>query len=468
MIRAWRLIPLALILLALAASTALPLVASQNQLMLLAGALAAAGGAALLLLSPPVGFAILLIASQFVPLEIGTGTQTGINIVVLLISALTGIWLLDRVVIRGRLLWLRSAPLLPLLLFAASAVFSLLVGQLRWFPVGGAPLRAQLGGLAIFLLSAAVYIVFTQQIHTVTWLKRLTWLFLGVGALFVFCTFYLGWLSSGWMQRISGLFRPGTGGSVFWVWLPVLAFGQVLLNRSLRWPWKAALLVLLAGCLYYRGVTTTEWTSGWVPALVGAAVLLLFVDVRLSALLVTAGLVCLPVFGPDLFDRWIYSTNEYSVVTRLEAARILWEIIQVSPIFGLGPANYYWYTPFYNIMGYYVSFNSHNNYLDLLAQTGFVGLGLFFWFLASAAQQGWRVFQRAQDGFSRAYAAACLAAIPALLTSAMLGDWVIPFTYNIGMSGLRSSFLSFLFLAGLVVLERASSKAAPTSPEAAP
>jgi O-antigen ligase len=195
--------------------------------------------------------------------------------------------------------------------------------------------------------------------------------------------------------------------------------------------------------------------------------LVLLVDARLSVGLVIAGLIVLPLIGPAFYERLILASNEYSVFTRIEAARILLEIIKTSPVFGLGPANYYWYTPLYSILGYFVPFNSHNNYLDLLAQTGIVSVVLFGWFLVRVTAQGVRLFRQAQPGFIKAYSAACLAAVPALLVSAMLGDWVIPFPYNIGMSGMRSSFFTFLFLGGLAVIEYRHSRL-PFSRESAP
>jgi hypothetical protein len=36
----------------------------------------------------------------------------------------------------------------------------------------------------------------------------------------------------------------------------------------------------------------------------------------------------------------------------------------------------------------------------------------------------------------------------------MLGDWVLPFVYNIGLGGFRSSILAWLFLGSLVSLEQ--------------
>jgi hypothetical protein len=36
----------------------------------------------------------------------------------------------------------------------------------------------------------------------------------------------------------------------------------------------------------------------------------------------------------------------------------------------------------------------------------------------------------------------------------MLGDWVLPFVYNVGLSGFRTGALAWFFLGGLVVLEK--------------
>jgi hypothetical protein len=34
----------------------------------------------------------------------------------------------------------------------------------------------------------------------------------------------------------------------------------------------------------------------------------------------------------------------------------------------------------------------------------------------------------------------------------MLGDWVLPFIYNVGLNGMRASLLGWIFLGGLVAL----------------
>jgi hypothetical protein len=36
----------------------------------------------------------------------------------------------------------------------------------------------------------------------------------------------------------------------------------------------------------------------------------------------------------------------------------------------------------------------------------------------------------------------------------MFGDWVLPFFYNVGLQGFRTSMLAWLFLGGLLSLEQ--------------
>jgi hypothetical protein len=47
-----------------------------------------------------------------------------------------------------------------------------------------------------------------------------------------------------------------------------------------------------------------------------------------------------------------------------------------------------------------------------------------------------------------------LGGLVATLVAGMLGDWIIPFFYNITLGGFRASILGWLFLGGLVFLEQ--------------
>jgi O-antigen ligase len=116
-------------------------------------------------------------------------------------------------------------------------------------------------------------------------------------------------------------------------------------------------------------------------------------------------------------------------------------------------ANYYWYTPLIPILGYHVQFNSHNNYVDIIAQTGIIGLACFFWFAFEVWRVGWGIREKVPDGFAKAYVIGALGGLVATLVSGMLGDWILPFVYNVGLQGFRSSLIGWLFLGGLIALE---------------
>jgi hypothetical protein len=150
----------------------------------------------------------------------------------------------------------------------------------------------------------------------------------------------------------------------------------------------------------------------------------------------------------------LLADEEYSAMTRWEAWRILAEIVKVNPVLGLGPANYYHYTPLFPILGWAVNFNSHNQYVDIVAQTGLLGLSCFLWFVWELGRLGWRMRVRVPDGFARAYLYGALGGLGGTLAAGLLGDWVLPFVYNIGLGGTRTSLLGWLFLGGLVVLEK--------------
>jgi O-antigen ligase len=158
--------------------------------------------------------------------------------------------------------------------------------------------------------------------------------------------------------------------------------------------------------------------------------------------------------APKVYELTMGGDNEYSLMTRVEAWRIMGEIVSINPLLGLGFANYSWYTPLFPILGYAVQFNSHNNFVDILAQTGVIGLLCFLWFAGAVGWIAWRLRTRVPDGFQRAYVIGALGGLAGTMAAAMLGDWVLPYVYNIGFAGFRYSVLAWVFLGGLLVIEQ--------------
>ena len=67
---------------------------------------------------------------------------------------------------------------------------------------------------------------------------------------------------------------------------------------------------------------------------------------------------------------------------------------------------------------------------------------------------GWRLREQAPAGFAQAYVYGALGGLAGMVMAGMLGDWVLPFFYNVGLNGFRNSMLGWLFLGGLVSLEQ--------------
>jgi O-antigen ligase len=211
---------------------------------------------------------------------------------------------------------------------------------------------------------------------------------------------------------------------------------------------------LVAATLYVGWFQGRTWESGWLPPLAALWVLLWLYSWRLGLIVTVVGALGILVRDPRLLSG-IAAAEEYSINTRLVAWEILLQnIIPLNPILGLGPANYYYYTRLFAISGYFVSFNSHSQYVDILAQTGIVGLLTFSWLMAAIARLGWRLRRTAKVGFERAYVYACLAGLAGSLCAGVFGDWFLPFVYNIGLTGFRASVLGWLFLGGLVAVDR--------------
>ena len=190
------------------------------------------------------------------------------------------------------------------------------------------------------------------------------------------------------------------------------------------------------------------------PPLVGIVIILWAAAPRLGFLATLAGIAGLATKLDKLTAFIMIGDNAYSLMTRLAAWKVVLEIAKVNPILGLGPANYRWYTPLFPILGWAVQFNSHNQYIDLIAQTGILGLICFLWFFLAVGWLGWQLRKRVPEGFPRAYVYGAIGGVAGTLASAAFGDWVIPFFYNITLGGFRASVLSWLFLGGLVALEQ--------------
>lgn len=445
--------------------------ANPPQLMIVAliGVLPAVAGAWFGLRYAHVGTIGLVAVSLLVPFEIGTGTGSAINATMLLLSFQLAALFLHSILFDKPLRLIQERVVYVAFAFVPVALISLIAGQIQWFPISGAGIAPQIAGTLLFIFAAAAFLLVGHQL-TIKHLEWMTFLFLALG--FVYMT---GRAFPALTRFTSALFVPAATGSVLWVWLGALAFSQALFNSQLRPIWRIGCLVLVVLMLSVALGSARSWSSGWLPLSASLGSILLFYIARLRPRililimpLIVGGMLMLIVNSLQTVDQvTTFSDESYSLLTRLDAYEIVLQLAHESPLFGLGAANYYWYTPLIPIRGYFVQFNSHSQIIDLIAQTGYVGLIVYLWFFVEMWLLAWRLLPRLPQGFSKAYVLATLGGVMGMLVSSILGDWVIPFVYNVGLSGFRAAIFGWLFMGGTLAIWRVSEEGKRRSGEVA-
>lgn len=398
---------------------------------------------------PQAGYAFLVLGCLLVKNEIGTETQSAINPAIVFSTLIVLVWLMLRLFYRHHQRPLSSCTIVPVLSFLAVTCIAFLIGQYPWFSVPAAPMHAQIGQLLIFLFSCLLFLAAADQLQDIRWLKIITSLYIFFGMFHMLPR--IGPISTLWIWKY--LPQSITGESMFWTWLIALSSGQAIVNRELH---PAVRIVLGLASVGVLGVALSEvgWVSGWAPPLFSVFVIL-FLRFPVPVLVVSPFLAITAFVGRFLYwDVLTAGDNLYSYNTRLEALKSLLPIIKANPLFGLGLANYYHYTLLNPIIGWYVKFNSHSNYIDLIAQTGLVGLASFGWVAWSIGRTAWGLRFAHLSGFEQGYVASVLGGLLATLGAAFLGDWIIPFVYNTGFAGFRASVLAWVFMGGLIALQQ--------------
>lgn len=389
---------------------------------------------------PNLLYPVILVGGMFIPFA-GPG---GINVSVLGILLLIGIWVMDMFVVKREFKFLYTRTIRPLLYFMGISVVAFAIGQISWFPFANqAPIDAQIGGFVIYLILPLIMLITPNLIKDLYWLKIVFWVFIGFSMIYVIARTLE-------LSIADRLFTNAyVANSMLWTWLSALLVSQIIYNHELGWRMRGMLIAFVALVFYVALVQQNDWKSGWVPPAVAALALIGLRFKKLTIVAIPFAIAIGIYLAQDLI-----STDQYSWGTRVDAWLVVLDISRVSPIIGLGFANYYFYAKVFTIRGYHIQFNSHSQFVDIIAQTGVLGLLCFFWILFEVGRLAWDLSNRLKDGFARGYAYGVLAGIAGCLMASFLVDWVLPFTYNIGLNGVRASVLPWIFFGGLITIEQ--------------
>jgi hypothetical protein len=423
----------------------------RNTLIIL-GLLVAMVGLIFLLRKPILGIIGVILAAMFFPALLSGGAGNLLSAPIILLVLTITIWLVDMLVRQRKIRFLRSRVVLAAFVFLIVSIIAFLNGQINYYSFAQvAPITAQIGGFAVFFLSMGALLVSAHLIKDIKWLETITWLYLVIGGIYIIFGRVITYTEPYIRSRFA--FGSTDSASAFWIWLAAMAFSQALFNRRLDKRIRLVLLGLVVAEMYVGIVQAYDWKSGWLPAVI-AILTILWIGIpriRIPGAVVAVAAIVLNQFTK--IGSVITRNEDYSILTREVAQRLVLEIAKVNPVLGLGFSNYYWYTRLFPILGYRVQFNSHNNYVDIIAQSGLVGLACFLWLAFEVGLVGWNLEKKVPDGFARAYVLGVLGGLVGTLASGILGDWILPFVYNVGLNGFRASMMAWLFIGGMIALE---------------
>jgi O-antigen ligase len=306
----------------------------------------------------------------------------------------------------------------------------------------------QIAALLVNISLPLMALLTANKIDHPKWLHAMLWVLVGLGTVNV--------VSRLFNLPTLGLIYNGSLG-VFASCVAASASALLLFHTGLK-PWhKLLLLALLAGSVLYYFIQTRLWLSGWLPMFVAIAVVTLIKSRRLFLLLVLVGLIIGLDRLNDLYQSIVVANVDEGGLERLEIWAVNIDHVLRHPLFGSGPGGYAVYYMTYNPT---TARSTHNNYFDVLAQNGFVGLLAFLVMMATIIIIGIKTIRQVKrqpgewQDRNMAFAAASLAITFSSLVAMMLGDWILPFAYNQTITGFDSAIFAWLMMGGMIALHR--------------
>lgn len=401
-----------------------------------------------------VGVLSLVACAFFVRTGLGTGTASKIPPSLILSFLVLGVWLIH-LLLQKRFSLYYARVTVPLLLFILIAVLSMPWSWLFWRPdlflwretqSSGTPFElVQSAALSVMVMLPVVFLIALNTLKERKWYIYLFALVVGIG---------LPELLQRWFQffpRVGPFELSGPG--LYHVWLIPLAFAQVLFNDRLPIWFKGALLALVVGWFYFMFVGKITWVSGWGPPLV-ALLLVSWLKSKRLALLFVALLLLFIAQRPDYYyDRIIFESQQTDFNRFWLWRTIIFDLtlLRSDAILGSGPAGY---APYFQTYYPGLGMSAHNNFVDIIAQTGMLGFGAFMWFLSATFRTGWEQRHAITDPFLQAFNNGVLGGFTGILSAMMLNDWLIPFAYNTTIAAYDYNVYAWILLGTMVGLRR--------------
>jgi O-antigen ligase len=381
---------------------------------------------------------MIVVVSLVMQEGVSTGTATKLTFTFLVLAAISAVWIFQLAFVKSKREIRRSPANVPAVIFIIVVIISLIWSSVFVdYAVSyryAENIKPRLMSTVAFILSPMAYLLYANLVRSDKAIRFFVGSYIAISGLII-------------LLRLFSTVPPilNDDGQIA-IWCAALAGGQLLFNHKIKWWMSLALLAVVGLWTYNQFGLGITWLSGWLP--LGASLaLLVFLRSWKLFMLGVAVLAVVLVLNLDFVNETLNAENDESGHTRTDAWQVVIDLTTDHLLFGVGPTGYAPYL--WTYVGDFMA--THNNYLDMFAQLGVVGMFIFVWFWSSILWLAWRTFVIApRTGFYYGLSAALLATVSATLIVAALGDWVIPFAYTQGIAGIDYTIWPWM-LAGLTV-----------------
>ncbi|MBZ0288291.1 MAG: O-antigen ligase family protein [Anaerolineae bacterium] len=371
---------------------------------------------------------VVLVVTMLVNDGISTGSGTKATFTFVLLYVWFFIWLFKMIVIERKFDIRPSPANLPILLFSIAVIISLLWSSAYPEPsvqyLLDSKLAPRLMTALVMIISPVTFIFYANHVRSLNTLRFITWWFIGVG--FIYMAIRIG---------LGSIPNPLNAKGQFPTWVGIIALGQMLFNPELKRWLRIVLGVTIVGWFYITMTLGVSWLSGWLPLLVGFMAVLFFYSRKLLFVVLIMGMGYY-IFSYSAIQENFAREGEESGGTRSQAWERVFNLTGRHFLFGTGPAGYHFYFTV-NISGLFQL--SHNNYIDIIAQTGVTGFALWLLLWGAIGLATWRMYRLIPymgGGFQKGLAISLIASYFCTLVAMALGDWVTPFPYTQTLQGI--------------------------------
>jgi O-antigen ligase len=383
----------------------------------------------------------ILFSAAFIPFNLPTGRGSPIVASLLLSMGLVGLWVLRMMLIEKKIT-LKSSPVnLPTIGFVAITMVSLAWSNIFRDPSVSVPnifIFVQLGAAGVMVMSPVVSLLVGNTITNGRQLKIIAVIMMLIGLIGLVENF----LNINLYTVIVGLTS---------LWVVALAVSFTFFDQTMSKLIKIGLMVMAGLWVLWNLVLNLNWYAGWLPGIVALGVIAFFRSKRLlivfTVLVLAYIAINYTVIAQNISFKQVNDGN-----TRMDAWLVNWNVTSQHLFFGTGPAGY---AAYYMALDPNRAMATHNNYIDIISETGVTGLVLYLWLFGAFVWQGYRVVKRlkGRKDFYEALGISAFAGLIGCIVIMAFGDWLIPFAYTQTIAGYNYTVYSWIFMGTILALD---------------